>query len=428
MRKFLFTVWPFPGHLHPQIAIAHALRSRGNQVVFYTGKKAAKSITGEGFEHVPFGAVDEAHIDALMFSQEQVPSLLKRPFQMIALYRNWLLDTIPDQVEDLRKIIGQRHPDLLVCDPTFWGPILVLKETQSIPVAISSFIPGCMIPGPDAPPWGFGLPPPRDMRTRLLARLFERTIDLVLRRFRHAANEMRARYGLPPMPGSVNAYTGEVPLHLIPSVPELDYQRRDLPPCVHYVGPCVWNKPRHEPAPDWLNTLPRDTPWIHATEGTMHSQTPFVLRAVAQGLAHQPMQVIMTTGRDRDPSELDLGPLAPNIHLERWVSHSDLLPRTDVMITTGGASTVLAGLQAGVPMVIVPTQWDKPDNAQRVVEAGAGLRLSPRKCTPGKIQEAVERVLSEPLFRKNAERMAETFSHYGGATRAAELLEALCPE
>jgi UDP:flavonoid glycosyltransferase YjiC (YdhE family) len=79
-------------------------------------------------------------------------------------------------------------------------------------------------------------------------------------------------------------------------------------------------------------------------------------------------------------------------------------------------------------MVIVPTQWDKPDNAQRVVEAGAGLRLSPRKCTPGKIQEAVERVLSEPLFRKNAERMAETFSHYGGAIRAAELLEALCPD
>lgn len=427
MASFLFTLWPFPGHVHPLIAIGLALRNRGHKAAFYTGRKAGPSLAAEGLEHIPFRAVDEDAIDRLMFSQEKVPSLLKRPFRMISLYRRWLLDTVPDQVRDLEAILSGRRVDVLVSDPTFWGPLLVLKDRGKVPVAIASFIPGCMIPGPDAPPWGFGLPRPRTLGTRLLAQGIEKTMDCILAPFRRCVNQMRAQYGLPPIPGSVNAYSGQVPIHLIPSVPELDYERKDLPQCVHYVGPCVWNKPSREPPPAWLEELPKDRPWVHVTEGTMHSQAPFVLQAAAEGLAGRPVQVIMTTGRDRDPVKMALPSLASNIRVERWVAHSDLLPRTEVMITTGGASTVLAGLNAGVPMVLVPTQWDKPDNAQRVVEAGAGVRISPRRCTPDRLRAAVERVLSDSSFRKNARRMSEIFSRYGGPFRAAELLETLCP-
>jgi UDP:flavonoid glycosyltransferase YjiC (YdhE family) len=144
----------------------------------------------------------------------------------------------------------------------------------------------------------------------------------------------------------------------MPSVPDFDYQRRDLPSSVHYVGPCIWDTPRREPSPAWLGELPEDQPVVHVTEGTVHTQAPMVLRAAAQGLGGRPLQVIMTTGTSRNPEDLDLGPLAPNIRLTQWVAHSELLPRTDVLVTTGGAGTVMAALHAGVPMVVVPTEWD----------------------------------------------------------------------
>ena len=67
-------------------------------------------------------------------------------------------------------------------------------------------------------------------------------------------------------------------------------------------------------------------------------------------------------------------------------------------MTTGGAGTVMAALHAGVPLVVVPTEWDKPENAQRVVEAGVGVRLAPHLCTPTRLRSAVEHVLSEPDF------------------------------
>ena len=85
----------------------------------------------------------------------------------------------------------------------------------------------------------------------------------------------------------------------------------------------------------------------------------------------------------------------------------------------------MAGLQAGVPLVIVPTLWDKPDNAQRVVEAGAGLRLEPRACTPEGLRRAVQQVLEEPRYRAKAQWLAERLRAAPGPPRAAELLESL---
>jgi UDP:flavonoid glycosyltransferase YjiC (YdhE family) len=97
-------------------------------------------------------------------------------------------------------------------------------------------------------------------------------------------------------------------------------------------------------------------------------------------------------------------------------------------VTTGGAATVLASLQAGVPLVVVPTFWDKNDNAQRVVEAGVGIRLAPRRCTPERLRAAVMRLLDEPTFRQNARHMARRFAEASGPPRAAELLENLAQQ
>jgi MGT family glycosyltransferase len=251
-------------------------------------------------------------------------------------------------------------------------------------------------------------------------------VDVIAHGMRRNVNSIRARYGLRPMGCSVNAYTGRLPLYLIPSLPELDYNRRDQPPNVHYIGPCVWTRPAGTASPDWLSALPADRPWVHATEGTAQYQEPFLLRATAQALGGQPLEVILTTGQSsRDPVALGLHSLPANVHVERWLSHEDLLPRCAALVTTGGAATVLASLKAGVPLVVVPTFWDKSDNAQRVVEAGVGLRLAPRHCTPERVRAAVMRLLEEPVFRENARRIARRFAEVPGPPRAAELLEKL---
>ena len=155
-----------------------------------------------------------------------------------------------------------------------------------------------------APAFGPGLPPPRGWRTRLLSRAVALATDLMASRLRRRVNGIRASYGLPALDRSVSAWTGRLPLYLIPSVRELDYQRRDLPPNVHYVGPCIWHSGERVAVPAWLNELSSDRPWVHVTEGTLQQRDPFVLQAAAQGLADQPVAVILTTGPQRRPDAL----------------------------------------------------------------------------------------------------------------------------
>jgi MGT family glycosyltransferase len=382
-------------------------------------------VEGEGFPLFPSGKEQEDAMYDFMFAPEQARTLNWRSMlQFSTTLQGWLLDTIPQQVEDLEPILSKWRPDVVATEQNMLAPVLILREKHDLPVAVLSYF-SCTIPGPDAPPFGLGLPRPRNWHTRLLSQAVSLVTKPVRARFRRAANEIRQRYGLPPLKTSVLEFTGTMPLYVVMGTAEFDYERRDLPASVHYVGACLWDKPRHERPSDWLNDLPHNQPWVHASEGTVHVLSPFVLKAAAQGLANLPMQVILTTGGNREPEELDLGPIAPNVRVVRWVSHTELLPHLDVMITTGGSATVQSTLKAGVPLIIVPTEWDKPDIARRVVESGAGLRLAPQDCTPQRLRAAVEEVLHTPSFRQNAKRMATAFARYGGPAAAAELLEKL---
>jgi MGT family glycosyltransferase len=426
MARILFTVWPFPGHVNPALGVAKALQSRGHEVGFYTGSRSVPLVEGEGFSTFPFRRIPEERIWGLIQGLEARSPIDRTPLKLLrAVFREWLSGTIPQQVADIREVIADWAPDAVVTDPMMWGPSLILLEADHLRVAVMAFFIGCPLPGREAPPWGPGLPPPRSFGTRLLTGAANFANDIVATGLRRELDTIRAGYGLPPMGCSVNAFSARLPLYLIPSVRELDYGRRDLPPSVHYVGPCTWDRPSGQAPDGWLEGLPAGQPWVHVTEGTAHYQDPFVLRAAASGLAGLPLQAILTTGSQREPSGLGLGPAASNVHVRRWVSHSELLPRCAALVTTGGAGTVMAALQAGVPQLIVPTRWDKPDNARRVVEAGAGLRLAPGKCTPGRLRKGVERLLSEPEFGRNARRLSNLLAAAPGPTGAAKLIESL---
>jgi UDP:flavonoid glycosyltransferase YjiC (YdhE family) len=402
------------------VPIARALRERGHETAFLTGRRGQLTVERHGLPCFPFQHVDEDRIYAAVFSPRA-----RSFFSRAAILNEWMLSTLPDQVRDHEEVCAAWKPDAVVCDITMWGPTVVLRETRRLPVAVCSFAPGCMIPGPGVPPWGLGLPSPRGWKSRLLCRAAGAASDLGVAGFRRDVNRIRAAYSLPPLHIPVHRFLADMPLYLVPSIPELDYDRAGLPPTVHYIGPLIWNDTKRVPRPEWMDTLRRDRPWIHVTEGTMHGGQPFLLEAAASGLSGLPLEVVMTTGGDRDPKAVNLAQAASNIRLEQWVPHTELFPHTSVVITTGGAGTILTALAAGIPLIIVPTEWDKPDNAQRVVEAGAAIRISPRSCSPRNLRLGVEKLLSTESYRTSARRLAALLNRHDGPREAAELIETI---
>ena len=424
--RILFACWPFEGHVFPQMAIATRLRERGHDVAFYTGPRLQPVVEAEGIPVFPFRRVPQTSWERVHSAEQRTDGKRQSLRVEHQAFRDWLVETIPGQVTDLQEVIAEWQPDVLASDVSMWGPSLVLHDLGPLPVALAPTILGPLLPGPDAPAWGFGLRPPRSAGGRALRTVLNRGTDLVATGIRRRINEIRSDYGLPALHVSVNAAMGRLPLFLVGNVTEMDYRRTDLPPSVHYIGACIWHPPEPPGTAAWLDAIPGDRPWVHVTEGTSHhSADPFVLRAGVQGLAGMNLEALITTGRSRDPASLSLGPIAPNVHVTDWLSHSELLPRCAAIVTTGGAATIMAALSAGVPIVIVPTTWDKPDNARRITEAGVGVRLSSKKCTPEGLRGAVEEVLGDPRYQRNATEIAHSLSRAPEPAGAGELLVSL---
>jgi MGT family glycosyltransferase len=424
--RVLFCCWPFEGHVFPQLSIALAARERGAEVAFYTDSELGATVESEGVQLFPFRRVQAAWRQ-VRERERQVGGRRQSLRVSQQAFREWLVETIPDQVADLREVIAEFRPDVIVTDASMWGPSLILHESEPIPVALASPLIYAVIPGPDAPPPGSGLAPATDARGRAIAWSVARGIELAARGLRRRIDELRAGYDLAPMGRSVNEQIARLPLYMVLSVPELDFNRWDLPASVQYVGSCLWHPPQPPADGEWLDSLRADHPWIHVTDGTSHFQDPFVLRAAVEGLSGRELEVIITHGRERRPEEFAPGPPAPNIHIRRWISHETLLPRCAALVTTGGAGSTMAGLRAGIPLVLVPTTWDKPDNAIRVAQAGAGVIVSPKRCTPARLRAAVEQVLDDPSYRQAAQECARKLAAAPGPDGAARLIEGLAP-
>ena len=194
--RVLFACWPFEGHVFPQISIARALRDRGDTVAFYTGAGAGATIRSEGFELFGFEQVGPEWLRVQEREQSIGGRRQSKRVQRQA-FQDWLVKTIPGQVEDLRRIIADWQPDVVITDLAMWSTTYILFEALPIPVALSSTFMGPLMPGPDAPPQGLGLPAPKNAVTKACPTAAVKVTELIglplRRRGRPAAGRQRAR-------------------------------------------------------------------------------------------------------------------------------------------------------------------------------------------------------------------------------------------
>ena len=231
---------------------------------------------------------------------------------------------------------------------------------------------------------------------------------------------VRARFDLPPDPSGTTLFRY---LHLAFEPPRFQDPGRPPPPTAHLLRPLPFSESGDERTPGWLARL-GSRPAVYATLGTVfNSRTPGLFEAILAGLRDEPLDLIVTVGRDRDPAEF--GPQPENVHVERYVPQALLLPHCDLVLTHAGFSTVSAALCSGVPMVAIPIDADQPVNARRCAALGAARVVEPAQRTPEAIRESVRAVLSDPSYRLNAERVRAEIAALPGLDRAVALLERL---
>lgn len=404
------------GHVYPALAVAQALLARGHAVAMQTATPFAALVASAGVAYFPPTTAPDRFYDRLT---ESFPALVGLPnAEVLArLFGGVALRDGPDQARDLVVASTNWRPDVLVNDGVALGTPLAAGVLRLPWATVSPFL-FCTIPDPNLPPPYLGLSWRPGLAGRLAARAANQAAELRLaaesRRWRTLAAVARLPRPAPSIRGA-----GCSPwLYVYPGGPPLEYPRRRTLAHVHGVGPLEFE--RAEPdAPPNRDGWPR----VFVTEGTTHTDLR-LCRLALRALAAQPVELLLVVGRAEHVAAL--GPLPANAQAVARVSYRAALAGARLLITNGGAGSLLAALDAGVPSLILPAGLDKGEAAQRIAWAGAGLRLpQPVRCSVERLRAGALRLLAEPNFARRAEAVGREMAQLGGPAHAASLLEEL---
>jgi MGT family glycosyltransferase len=272
-------------------------------------------------------------------------------------------------------------------------------EAAGVPAVIVMHGP-YMVPRGDVPPLGTGFMPARGRLGRLRDRSAAALALAVFRSGLPALNQARAEFGLAPLRDGLDLM-GRADRILVCSSPSFDFAPGSVPANVCYVGPQLDDAARAASGNPWAGPPGRPLVLVGLSSTVMRQEG--LLQRAANALGQLQVRGLVTTGPAVDP-EVIAAP--PNVTVTRWVRHADVLPRCSAVITHGGHGTVMKALIAGVPLVVVPLGRDQPDNAARVVYAGAGTRLR-KNASVSALRAAVAQVIDDPGYRAAAGRMAD---------------------
>jgi UDP:flavonoid glycosyltransferase YjiC (YdhE family) len=387
--RLLVAAFGDPGHAFPAIALARALRERGHEVTVETWERWREPVEGVGLR---FEAAEEYTV----FPPRPEGVFTDAASAAIAL----------------RPLLDELRPHVVVSD------ILTLAPTLAAEAAgcrLATLIPH-VYPVHDAgmPFFAFGWLPPRTPVGRAAWRAALPVLVAGLKRGRRELNESRERVGLPP----IDRFHGGISerLALVATFPQLEYPRR-WPAAVKVTGPMHFELPY----PD-VELPEGEGPLVLVAPSTSQDPECRLLRAAFEGLAEEPVRVVGTTNRHepREPIEVPR-----NATLVEWISYTQAMRETDLVICHGGHGTIARALSAGVPVLSCPAIGDMTENAARVQWASAGLMVPWRVTGASSIRWASRQILGEPKFSSRAAELAAWSRSNNGTQRGAELVEEL---
>src|SRR5687768_4164266 len=214
-------------------------------------------------------------------------------------------------------------------------------------------------------------------------------------------------------------------LYLDPCPPALQTDFGRALPTTRRIRPPVPEGAPPAAMPEWRRAMPAG-PVVHVTFGTVaaYNTAPDIYRAIIDGLAAEPVNLIITVGRNNDPD--DLGPQRGNVRIERFLPHAELLPHCDAVVTHGGPGSSVAALAHGLPLVLIPGGGAAQVRSAAACErAGVGRTVPRADVSPARVRAAILEVLGEPGFREKARAVAAQIMQMPPPAEAVRAIEAL---
>ncbi|TCI01183.1 glycosyltransferase [Corallincola luteus] len=391
MTRILFTLIPEKGHINPYIGVAQHLQRAGVEVGFYASHDISAQLHAASLPRQlgqPLAQTARSANRGCEFA-EQVSNAqwLRQWIEML------LVDVVEEGIAGISAAINQFKADIIITDPMLYGAAIAANAAQLPWVAISNSLNPVLNP-------------------RVSSELLDTLASLQSKRqalfSKHGMNVVfKSSDMLSPFLNI--AFTTE---QLVGPVAN----------DVECVGPSIPLCDRGDETEfDWA-WLDADMPLIYMSLGSQIYYQPQMFNTVFAAVRDMPVQLVATVSDLLGSDELV--DLPDNVYLSRYTPQLSMLQRAAVMITHGGANSVMEAIHGGVPLLISPICNDQFHQAFYVAKQNIGRVLDLQQASVSECSQALAALLNDPEIQANMRRVSASYQ-VDGAQSAAQLVLAL---
>ena len=389
MSKIVFFCIPAHGHTNPTLGVVRELVNRGHEVIYYSYNIMREKIESAG---ATFVSCDDYDMEQKLDPKDAV-----RVGKDLAFSTNLLVETTLSLDEHVLEDMKQMQPDCIVADSmAVWGKAIALK--LGIPFVSSTTT------------FAFNQHSAKIMKQGL-GDLFK----MIFSMGKINKDIKRLQDKGYPIKSVLDIIQNDENTHTVV------YTSPQFQPCAEtftdkyaFVGPSI------RPATSEIEKTKDKL--VYISMGTVNNDMLPLYKECINAFAETDYQVIMSVGNL--VSMEAFGKLPENVSVYPSVDQIAVLEKADVFLSHCGMNSVNESLYFCVPLVMLPQTPEQGGVATRVEQVGAGIRLGKADATS--ILDAVNTVLNDATYQKNATTISDGFKACSGAKGAADKILSVC--
>lgn len=170
-------------------------------------------------------------------------------------------------------------------------------------------------------------------------------------------------------------------------------------------------------------------PIIYVSMGTVfNNENSFLFQVLVEACKFyaDKYAIIVSTGDEKTYEKYATSDLnSDEILLVPHTPQVEILKRSHLFITHAGMNSVSEAITYGVPIITLPLSGDQPFVAWRLCDdLNMGIRLQPdpETLTVELVRETIGKLLTNPIYRQEANRLSEISNKYNGTKIATDMI------
>lgn len=373
-------------HFVRPLALADSLDPSRYEIQFFAPSRYSRHLTGK-----PYMTAELPTMPGEIFLENLAKGAPLFPASVLRSY-----------VAEERRLMQRLKPDWVLGDLRFSLPVSARLEGVPSAILMNAYW------SPYAGRRGVipELPLTRVIPPRWLGGFYRLTEPLALSAHVRAINSVRREVGFPPLPPDPRYMYTDGDYVLYPDVPEF-VPTKDLPSHHRYIGPCNWELPGE--LPEWWSRM-LDDPRPKALISLGSSGPVRILPRLLSVFSRLGVSVILTTsGRTAPPAN-------DGLYVASLVPFAQAAAAAKLVVSHGGSSGFYPALAVGTPVLGIPSNADQQIAGAVLAESGAGINVRVEEASERALQQAIEAIMTDGLYKETALRWKSVFSRYDTAT------------